>query len=73
MSELSCGTRFIGRNETLDLSLYRMRNDLGSFGTIGASANEIRITRQGVVSPESRGPRTAAPSSPRSSPSHTSR
>ena len=22
MSELSCGTRFIGRNETLDLSLY---------------------------------------------------
>ena len=23
MSELSCGTRFIGRNETLDLSLYQ--------------------------------------------------
>ena len=24
MSELSCGTRFIGRNETLDLSLSLM-------------------------------------------------
>ena len=28
MSELSCGTRFIGRNETLDLSLYPL---LGKF------------------------------------------
>ena len=27
MSELSCGTRFIGRNETLDLSLYLLGAD----------------------------------------------
>ena len=41
MSELSCGTRFIGRNETLDLSLYLKAKGMGG-------APLIKSTRAGV-------------------------
>ena len=48
MSELSCGTRFIGRNETLDLSRYR--NNKRKF-TLYATGHGSQIGRRHAIAP----------------------
>ena len=41
MSELSCDTPFIGRNETLDLSLYRLKSEIDAVSSCGVPSHVI--------------------------------